>query len=678
MQTKDKSFYLLIPLLAALFISAFVVENPNMVLPLPIGINYALVIIGILFCLAFAFIAIVVYKKKQGQAGIHFLPLTLFFCLPPIYFSLQYLVLGGYEERVFQYFGVVYPLIALLVLSQFTKEALTKFLRIYIQAMLVIVCALTLSSVAYAQYYFYNQVVSQEEVLDEGEDANLTQYKIRQKSDKFFSVLSNKRIALSKDKERSEEGNKVQNAINAIKNYQIKDYYQIPFGGSNYIGSILLVFIAAAALLPHRRKAFNIFYLILGGLSIFLLQSSGAILCFGLLLLIVGFFEREALDGWIQRKFKRSPLTFVRKHRDVFKRALAVLAVSALAIVLVYTAAQYAEGRVLDQTVFDALLTGRVSIYQDTLMYWTHQPFLGFGFQYDAFMSKPHNLFLSLLAYGGIFGLIVFVALLASIFYSAIKYKSKYSHALIAILIVAVVHGLIEPNLLNSMYDLYFWILVSGLLSLHIHEVAPYLKHRALSLSELGKALAAKKLALAALVMFGIALCGASLSGVLSHSYLSEAKLDVIALNEESCPIKVPTEPEVQEEIRETSEKITAGNLMDDEAALRKIAKLGSLKLDPLYPKDVFSAYYDYEDKKLTLRIISYTKDKDLREAQAQSIQSYVINYQEELTPFVIFMAGDVHTQDGASTKVQAMKVILSLVFMVTSSLVLALYTYKE
>lgn len=117
---------------------------------------------------------------------------------------------------------------------------------------------------------------------------------------------------------------------------------------------------------------------------------------------------------------------------------------------------------------------------------------------------------------------------------------------------------------------------------------------------------------------------------------------------------------------------------MDDEAALRKIAKLGSLKLDPLYPKDVFSAYYDYEDKKLILRIISYTKDKDLREAQAQSIQSYVINYQEELTPFVIFMAGDVHTQDGASTKVQAMKVILSLVFMVTSSLVLALYTHKE
>lgn len=673
LQKDTRSFYFLLPFLAALLISTLMVDNPLMVLPIPFGVNYAVVIIVLLFCLAISFVAIVLYRKKSGQSSMRILPLTVFFCLPPIYFSLQFLLLGGYEERVFQYFGVMYPLIALLVLSQFNKETLAKFLRAYAQSFLVILCTLTLISVVYAHYYLFTQVTELQDLGDNRDASALTQYEIKQKSDQYFNALSHEGIALSNEVDRSDEGDKVQGLINTIKNYEIKDYYQIPLGGSNYIGSILLTFIALSVLIPHKHKRFNLFYLLLGGLCIFIIQSSGSIISFIFLLLLMVFLERESLDGWFYQKTKRSSLNYLRQHKTGIKRFVLVSAISALAILVVYTLSQYAIGHTLDKSIFDALFTGRVSIYQDTIMYWTHQPLLGFGFQYDAFMHKPHNLFLSLLAYGGIFGLIVFVVLLASILHYAIKHKTVYSNAIIAMMLVALVHGLIEPNFLNSMFDLYFWSAMATLIVLHTYECTQSEDLQAVNIETIKKRLVQRKsYAYSAL---GLALCACALSvaGVLTHNYLTQATINVTGIVEENSPAPLPKEKSVQAEIYETAEKITASNIMHNPKALLEMGQVAQLQFDSNYPKDVFSAYYDYEKQELTLRIISHLSERDKRIEQAQSIQSYVIDYQEKLSPFLEFEAGDITTLETQSLKTQAMKVLLSIVFVCVFCLYAAL-----
>ncbi|MDO5044910.1 MAG: O-antigen ligase family protein [Coriobacteriia bacterium] len=681
-------FFLLLPYSVMLLVAALFVENRSMIMPQVLAFNYAVVDLLALAMLFFALIGSYFVRKKRSLPGIIFLPLSILFCIPSIYFSLQFLLLGGYEERIFGYFGILYPLACFLAFSQFSPQALKRFVR----SMVPILCGLmflsALASVFYANTYYYQAKQSEEQQLAKqseelqadpsfDQEPTLTEFQIDEAVDAFFAELSRESSGEMDNKvEISEEGEAVQDAIKTVKNYSLKDLFQTPLGGSNYIASILLLFVAAGALLKHRHKAISLLYLAMGGIAVFALQSSGAIVTYLALLLLSLVVHRQAVDSFIEKIFKRSFLAFLSRHKQNLSLGAFVLATILLSYLLVMLISALMYGKSLNFDVLNTLFTNRIAIYQDTLAYFTHQPFLGFGFQFDAFMSKPHNLALSILAYGGLGGLFTYGLLLLGIIVHVIRHKSSYTHAILGIFFIAFVHGLIEPNLLNASYDLYFWALVAPLLVLHLKST--YSPDYTLSLKRALITIKENKLRAVSLVFFGLIVGALSVAGVFTTSHLTSSAVNVSEINRLKLPIEMPDNPDVAYEIRELSERIVAKRWMNDYELVNRVSRESKLNFSPSYPADVYGVAYDYKNEEISLRIISPLSSSELRTKQLDEIQKMLVEDQKIHTPYLEFELKDATSLSKQSTKVYAMKFIMIAVFVFVSLIAMSFREYQR
>ncbi len=389
-------------------------KNSLMIFKQPFSINYGILLLGLLGIMV---IDILHYRKLFSHSFINI------FIILAIYFFFQFIYMGGYSERVFDFFTVVYPIVVIFWIGlNKDKINIRKTFNIFIIVTTLVIIAQTISTITYVNY------------KNTGE-THLSSVEARKYIEGISSDevedIENYRIKTN----FTDDENSIHDTLSDIKNYSEKDKYQIPLGGSNYIAAVLVLLMGCILLMKDIRGIFKAIITLLSIITIVMCKSFG-----GISAAVIVLLACLILNTNIDRK--KLKIIFYVFFATIFLIGFAVIVMLCINPSLPII------------KKLDILLTGRLSIYRETIFYLFERPLQGYGFIFDAWMNKPHNIVLTILSVGGAIGL----AIITYVF--IVLYKN--SNNIIRISIIAtVIQGMIEPNLFNSMFDFIFWTIVA-------------------------------------------------------------------------------------------------------------------------------------------------------------------------------------------------------------------------
>lgn len=596
-------------------------HNPDSVISFPVTFGFGVFLSALFFILLLLFITYMLKRKKQvdTQDSLSFIvtPVTMFFALFVGYFSIQYLIIGGYDQRVFGYFSIFFPLLSYLTFLLIPSRTLKRFLTILVLSVSIVLIGQSLIAITY---------------INSSADSVVAENKTD--VDLFIAELCKKTSNNTPACENTEQGSAkhARTAVHNVKDYSFKDMYKIPLGGSNYIADLLLICLAATLFIPGLHLGVKLLFYVLVGTTIFLFESFGGILAFLFLSILLVIFKPQVFDSAIVRLTGHSVLQVISRRKKIILRILvAVISSFTVALVILFSYA-VATKKGNDSGVLEVLSTGRLGIYRNTLHYVAHRPVVGFGFQFDAFMDKPHNLLLALLAYGGIVGFVVTISLFASLVVYAFRLRNSYGKMFIAMTLVTFFHGMIEPTLFSACADLMFWTFGSIALSVGAKQ-----NKKAQFITVSGRSLFSTLYvprAIGALVILSAVI---PLTVSSSNQYLGMAYVDITDFDSEKAGMSLPANRTTSEAIVRLLETSTGARTLEDSQYLEYLGAKHKINLDPHYPNDSLYFYWDRDRKSLAIRFLVEGGSERNAEAQIKELGKEYAKAASERYPYLAF-----------------------------------------
>jgi len=245
--------------------------------------------------------------------------------------------------------------------------------------------------------------------------------------------------------------------VRAIKNnipyYLMKEYIKIPVGGTNYIGSFLLMFMVLVVGLEEKKLKKSIF-VFLAILGIILTRSTGALILM-LLIFIYEYGKKILLNA---------------KFKEVIKYIFVIILFVTILLKLVNTFPEYFERFTTSlESIFyggsegvDKVSNGRFSTYGKALEMILESPIIGYGLNYrnGILGMTVHNLILDQFLKAGLFNIIVFISIICVMLREFYKYRnsSKEIRVIGKMVLVVIINGMYEPNLGGFNFDFFFWL----------------------------------------------------------------------------------------------------------------------------------------------------------------------------------------------------------------------------
>lgn len=625
-------------------------DNPKSVISPPVTFGFGSFLSVIFFILLLLFVTYVLKQKSLVgfEKTLSFLvtPVTMFFALFIGYFSLQYLMIGGYDQRVFGYFSIFFPLLSYLTFSLIPVRTLKRFLKIFVLSVSIVLIGQSLCTVTYIN-------MSEDSVVAE----NKTDV------DSFIAKLCEETSYNTPACENTAKGlgEQTRDAVHKVKNYSFKDMYQLPLGGSNYIADLLLICLAAALFIPGLHIGFKLLLYLLVGTTIFLFESFGGILGFLLLSLLLIIFKREAFDSVFQLLTGHSLLHFIRRRKKALVRIGLVFVSFFVAVVIAFFSYAAATKRGSDRGFLDVLSTGRVNIYRETLHYVGHRPTLGFGFQFDAFMDKPHNLFLALLAYGGVVGFVVTLLLFVSLIIYSFGLHNSFGKMFISMTVVTVFHGMIEPTLFNACADFLFWTFAGIALSIgsKINSDSPLLS------TPSGRVSTGFRLprAVGAIVILSAVI---PLTVSSSNQYVAIGNVDITHFNSDKAGVSLPRNKTTSKAVLALLEASTGARTLEDRNYLRELDTKYKIDLDPRFPNDSLYFYWDSTRKSLAIRFLVTGGSKKSAEAKINELGQEYAEAVSGRYPYLTFTYTGSEVVGGNAKKILVLKIAFGIMTLVS------------
>ncbi|MGF7057749.1 O-antigen ligase family protein [Brassicibacter mesophilus] len=238
-----------------------------------------------------------------------------------------------------------------------------------------------------------------------------------------------------------------------IPYYLMKNYIQTPTGGSNYVGSFLLMFLVLVINL-EEKKIRKFIFILLGILGVVLTRSNGAMV----LLVMIFIFEygRRCLSS--------------RNLRDSIKYGILIILSGFILWKTFELFPGYFERFTLSFQRFFfggsegivASSNNRVDLYSKSLREIAKNPIIGHGLNYRNYIldMSAHNLILDQLLKAGLFSAIVFLAYISTLLYNFSKYRksNKEIKTLSKMVVVVMINGMFEQNLGGLNFDFFFWL----------------------------------------------------------------------------------------------------------------------------------------------------------------------------------------------------------------------------
>ena len=245
--------------------------------------------------------------------------------------------------------------------------------------------------------------------------------------------------------------------INAFSNnvpfYLMKNYMELPIGGSNFVASFLLVFLVAIINF-EEEKIRRFIFIPLGTLGILLTRSNG-----GLILLLIIFVFEYGKEILTNRSFLKTI------------KYLSLIVLSGFFMWKILGAfPDYFERYIVSlERIFTGGYAGlyeasnsRLYIYREALGKIAHSPIVGYGLNYrsDVIGLSAHNLILDLLLKAGVLNLILFTGYILMLLSTFNKYGKldKEIKVFRNIILVVIMNGMFEQNLGGLNFDLFFWM----------------------------------------------------------------------------------------------------------------------------------------------------------------------------------------------------------------------------
>ncbi len=238
-----------------------------------------------------------------------------------------------------------------------------------------------------------------------------------------------------------------------IPYYMMKNYIQAPIGGTNYIGSFLLMFLVLVIGL-EEKKLKKIFFVSLAILGIVLTRSTGAFIL--MILIFVHEYGKRVVS--------------VVKFKELIKYSLIIIIFIIVSWKLLGAFPDYFERFTInlhsiflgESEAIDVVSNGRISTYTKALEMISESPILGYGLNYrnGILGMAAHNLILDQFLKAGLLNVMAFISIIYIMLYKFYKYRniSKEIKTIGKMVVVVMINGMYEPNLGGVNFDFFFWL----------------------------------------------------------------------------------------------------------------------------------------------------------------------------------------------------------------------------
>ena len=226
--------------------------------------------------------------------------------------------------------------------------------------------------------------------------------------------------------------------------FGIKPMITIPWGGSHYISSILLLILTIYTALPDVKR-FKTVLVVLGCSAIIFTRSTSGIV--GLATLFV--------------------ISNVRSEKFDLKTKLSLLILVGAVILIINSKIPGFFGRISNSYLsivdknYSIALNGRDQLYTVSASLIHERPILGYGPQYRLFLPNntyAHNFILDELCRGGMIGLVISIAIIICAAKPLLSSSTYFASGVKCALVVSCIVALFEPTFNTLVFDFYFYL----------------------------------------------------------------------------------------------------------------------------------------------------------------------------------------------------------------------------
>ena len=242
--------------------------------------------------------------------------------------------------------------------------------------------------------------------------------------------------------------------LSGVEYWRIKNYVQIPIGGSNFIASNIIM-LSGFIICSESNKGKRNFLIVLSLISMFFTRSKSALIIL-ICLYISEFFS------------------FKNIKRDKKKIIMGIFIIGLLYISIITLKDIFPDFFDTYERMYTNLLSGseegteaafngRFDLYRDSIELIKNNFLFGVGLNYSSVLdSLAHNFILDAFLRAGVFNVIITFLYLGISGYCSYKYKDKDDtiRGMGKMLFFVLIHGLFEPNLGGFIFEFPFWIII--------------------------------------------------------------------------------------------------------------------------------------------------------------------------------------------------------------------------